>query len=258
MLNYQNSSIYNALDRLKPGFCPNFYFYGISTGLLEKTAIKIIQIIEQKRLIDFKGLMHSFSIIMPYYDSIDKAELFMKRLFDSYSIARDCYDLYKGIIIIECADEWSKFGYNKSLDLLTSFIGDHEEICFIILMPEKRTSKYRDSLFGEFTRNRLWLLYECKTLEIATCIDLFCEKAEKENFTVSAEAKEKLTSLLKNRTEFWTDNESTVNQLIKQIQLNKLVRPDLKKIIQTDDLIFVSGMSEGRDDATIGFNSRIR
>lgn len=75
---------------------------------------------------------------MPYYDSMNSAEQFMNRLLDSYSIARDCYDRYKGIIVIECSEEWSEFGYNSTLEILTSFIGSHEEVCFFILMPEKK------------------------------------------------------------------------------------------------------------------------
>lgn len=138
MANHNVLNRFHIMDMIESGVCPNFYLWGKSISLLEQTAVEFTRIIERKKVIEFKGLMPYFSILMPYYDSVSKAEQFINRLMDSYSIARDCYDLYKGIIVIECSEEWSEFGYNSSLELLTSFIGEHKEICFFILMPEKK------------------------------------------------------------------------------------------------------------------------
>ena len=110
MAKYSYASRFHIIDKLEPGNCPNFYFTGPSVGLLEDTALELVKIMEMRKLIEFKGLFPYFSILMPYYDSFDKAEQFMNRLLDSYSIARDCYDIYKGIIIIECSEECVNLG----------------------------------------------------------------------------------------------------------------------------------------------------
>lgn len=249
---------FHIMDRIQPGMCPNFYLTGRSMGLLEDTAIEMAKIIQTKKLLPFRGLVPYFSILMPYYDSISKAEDFMHRLMDSYSIARDCYDLYKGIIIIECSEKWSEYGYNSSLELLNSFIGRHDEICFLILVPEKNESKYRDSLYGEFTQKRLWLRYECKTLNIEDCISLFCREAENAGYSVDDDAKCKLENLLKTRSEFLVDNRTAVIQLLRQIQLNKTLQPGTNKQISETDFDIISGLSDKSNRSGIGFNAKIR
>lgn len=258
MSNYNLLNRFHIMDMIEPGLCPNFYLSGKSISLLEETTVELTTIIERKKLIEFKGLMPCFSILMPYYDSVSKASQFMSRLMDSYSIARDCYDLYKGIIVIECSEDWSEFGYNCSVELLTSFISKHKEVCFFILMPEKKETRQRDILFGELTKNQLWIRYECETLNILDCITLFCDEAEALGYFVTEDAKDKLVSFLRERSEFLTDNKTTVMQLVKQIQLNKLLNPNISNQICEKDINIVSGLSERINGAGIGFNSKIR
>ena len=255
-INYINRL--NVLDRISPGKCPNFYLNGPSISLLENTAVEIAKIIQKKKLIQFKGLVPCFSIIMPYYDSINSAEQFITRLMDSYSIARDCYDLYKGIIIIECSEDWSEYGYNGSLERLHSFIGNHDEICFLVIVPEKKQSKFQNSLYGEFTKKRLWIRYECKPLNIESCLNLFCHEATCAGYSVTDEAKLKLKNLLQERSEFLLDNKAAVMQLLRQIQLNKMLQPGSNKQIKEDDFNSISGLSDKTNSSRIGFNSKIR
>ena len=255
-INYSNR--FNKIEKLEPDNLPNFYFTGPSVGLLEETASELVKILERKKMISFKGLFSFFSIIMPYYDSFDKAEQFMNRLLDSYSIARDCYDQYKGIIIIECSGEWCEYGYNQSLEQLITFIGKHKEICFFVLMPEKKSVNYKDSIYGELTKNQLWIRYECKTMNIPDCVSLFCNEMEASGYSVTKEAKNKLVALLKDRSEFLTDNKSTVLLLAKQLCLNKLFQSAKNTIICESDLDIISGFVDRKNGAGIGFNAKIR
>lgn len=257
-VSYRNR--FSFIDRIQPGKCPNLYLTGKSIGMLENTAMEMVKIIERKQLIDFKGLMPCFSILMPYYDSINSAEQFMNRLLDSYSIARDCYDRYKGIIVIECSEEWNEFGYNNTLELLTSFIGSHEEICFFILMPEIKESKHRNILFGELTKHQLWIQYICETLSIENCITIFCREAKLKGFSVSEGAVLKLKELLQERNEYLIDNKSVVLQLLKQIQLNRILQPKENDSAQINESDFgiISGLRDRSSGTRIGFNSKIR
>ncbi|OUO76755.1 hypothetical protein B5F53_16020 [Blautia sp. An249] len=249
---------FHIMDRIYPGKCPNFYLSGHSIGLLEDTAMEIAKIIKDKKLLQFKGLVPCFSILMPYYDSMSNAEQFMNRLMASYSIARDCYDVYKGIIIIECSEDWNEYGYNSYMELLTSFIKEHEEICFLMLFPEKNKSKYQDALYGEFTKNRLWIRYRCNTLNVEECIDFFCKEAEFIGYSVTNDTKCKLNKMLHERSEFLVENKKAVMQLLKQIQLNKILQPDSNNLIMEDDLEIISGLSDRSNSFGIGFNAKIR
>lgn len=113
-------------------------------------------------------------------------------------------------------------------------------------------------LFGELTKNQLWIRYECETLNILDCITLFCDEAEALGYFVTEDAKDKLVSFLRERSEFLTDNKTTVMQLVKQIQLNKLLNPNISNQICENDINIVSGLSERINGAGIGFNSKIR
>lgn len=254
--NYTNR--FPFLDKIPSGMCPNFYLRGKSIGLLENTAMEIAKIVEMKKLIDFKGVSPFFSILMPYYNSMNDAVQFMNRLMDSYSIARDCYDLYKGILIVECSEEWSEYGYNSMLEMIASFIESHEGICFIILIPEKKASRYRDSLFAELTKHHLWLHLKCETLDIQECISLFCREAKSIGYSVNDGAIQKLKKLLQERSEFLTDNKTAVLQLLKQIQLNKILQARGNNQIVETDFSIISGLSDKASGAGIGFNLNVR
>ena len=70
--------------------------------------------------------------------------------------------------------------------------------------------------------------------------------------------KQKRLAILRERSEFLTDNKTTVMQLVKQIQLNKLLNPNISNQICENDINIVSGLSERINGAGIGFNSKIR
>lgn len=63
-------------------------------------------------------------------------------------------------------------------------------------------------------------------MKIQECMTLFCEDAERSGYSVTEEAKQKLSGLLETRNEMQLDNETLVLQLIRQIQLDKLMQPE--------------------------------
>lgn len=148
---------FQIMNEIEPGTCPNFYLWGESVSKLEADAKELTAMMEMDKVIPFQGAVKSFSIFMPYYENAGKAEQFMYHLRESYSIARDCYDRYQGILIVECSEEWSKFGYNPCLEQFLHFIREHREVCFLMLMPTEKNAKYQEVLFGEFSKNQLWI-----------------------------------------------------------------------------------------------------
>ena len=232
---------FQIMNEIEPGTCPNFYLWGESVSKLEADAKELTAMMEMDKVIPFQGAVKSFSIFMPYYENAGKAEQFMYHLRESYSIARDCYDRYQGILIVECSEEWSKFGYNPCLEQFLHFIREYQEV-----------------LFGEFSKNQLWIRQKCETMKIQECMTLFCEDAERSGYSVTEEAKQKLSGLLETRNEMQLDNETLVLQLIRQIQLDKLMQPETEKQIGEEDIRTVSGLPEKEmPRKEIGFRAEI-
>lgn len=245
---------FQAMNKIEPGACPNFYFWGESVSKLEADSGELISRMEMEKLIHFQGAVKSFSIFMPYYKNRKEAEQFMYHLWDSYSIARDCYAQYQGIMVVECSEEWSRFGYNLYLERFLHFIREHREICFLILMPTEKKAKQQEVLFSEFSKNELWIYQKCETMDIQECITLFCKEAKRSGYSVTAGAKQKLADLLKVRSEIQLDNKTLVLQLVRQIQLDKLIKLDEKKRIVEKDIRIVSELQDRTQRKEIGFH----
>lgn len=249
---------FQIMNEIEPGTCPNFYLWGESVSKLEADANELTAMMEMDKVMRFQGAVKSFSIFMPYYENAGKAEQFMYHLRESYSIARDCYDRYQGILIVECSEEWGRFGYNPCLEQFLHFIREHREVCFLMLMPTEKNAKYQEALFGEFSKNQLWIRQKCETMKIQECMTLFCEDAERSGYSVTEEAKQKLSGLLETRNEMQLDNETLVLQLIRQIQLDKLMQPETEKQIGEEDIRIVSGLPEKEmPRKEIGFRAEI-
>ena len=69
---------------------------------------------------------------------------------------------------------------------------------------------------------------------------------------------DKLKKLLLQRSEFLIDNKSTILQLLKQIQLNKILQPKESNQINESDFGVISGLSDKSNGSGIGFNAKIR
>lgn len=127
-----------------------------------------------------------------------------------------------------------------------------------MLMPTEKNAKYQEALFGEFSKNQLWIRQKCETMKIQECMILFCEDAERSGYSVTEEAKQKLSGLLETRNEMQLDNETLVLQLIRQIQLDKLMQPETEKQIGEEDIRIVSGLPEKEmPRKEIGFRAEI-
>ncbi len=56
----------------------------------------------------------------------------LKRLKESVSIAKDCYDAYSGIILVECPEEIAKQKEYRVMNLLLDYIRNYEQIEYCI------------------------------------------------------------------------------------------------------------------------------
>lgn len=254
MLRYrsEDKEIINKVRRIK-GPCPNFYVRGTSISAMENLGMRLVDTIEEEELISFKGLVKYFTIKMPYFDDVKTANSFLAHLRNSYSIARDCYDSYSGIILIEMSKEWIKNGYNSAFDLFLNCMLDYKQVCFIVLVPEIKGLEGENVFFSEFTRCGIWMKIQSKTPSIEQCVDLFQKLAKEYGYEVLENAKKILAEKLKMREEIETENIVIVQQLMKQILFNRKLEQDNNKIICENDIAFIAGTGNEFQSIKMGF-----
>jgi len=254
MLRYrsEDNEIINKVLRIK-GKCPNFYVMGTSTSAMENLGVRLAETIEENNLIPFKGLVKHFTIKMPYFDDVKSANDFMSHLQNSYSIARDCYDSYSGIILVELSKEWIKKGYNSTFNYFLDFVLNYEQVCFIILALGVKGIEEEKVLYSEFTRCGVWMKIQSKTPSIDQCVDLFQKFAKEYGFDVLENAKKVLAEKLKIREEIETENIVIVQQLLKQIIFNRSVEQDNNKVIDENDIVFIAGTEKKTQIKKMGF-----
>jgi len=254
----EDEEIFEKIKKIKHGDCPNFYITGNSISSIENLGIKLAKAVKDYNLINYKGIVTYFTINMPYYDDNEKAGVFISRLKDSVSIARDCYDSYCGTVLIEMSEEWSKKGYNPALEIFLDYIQKEKKIHFIILIPLIKYHNNEKILFMEFTRCGIWLKINSYAPTVEQCINLFEDKAKKQGYRVSQNAKQILEDKLKTRDVLKTDNIKIVQQLIKQIVFNKSIQQNKNNVIDTEDIDFVAGIEKNTENKRIGFSANIR
>lgn len=248
----EDHEIFDKVRRIK-GECPNFYITGISIPAMQNLGMKLAETIEEENLIPFKGMVKHFTIKMPYFEDAKSGYDFLSHLKKSYSIARDCYDSYSGIILIEMSKEWIRKGYNSSFNLFLDYLQDCQQACFIILVPETKESEAENIFYAEFARCGIWMKVRSKTLSIEQCVELFQNLAEEYGFQVSDDAKKILADKLKLRKEYAAENMIVVQQLIKQIVFNRSIEQGCNEKISEQDIVFISGTENKKQGTKIGF-----
>lgn len=229
---------------------PNFYITGNSVPALEKLSLEIVRVIKEEKRLSFKGVVPYFTIKMPYFSDQDTARNFLARIKESYSIARDCYDSYEGIIIVEMAEEWSKKGSCSLLHMFLSYVQSYETTCFIVLVPGKE--KKETDFYSEFIQYGIWMKIKSQTPSVKKCVEAFETTAILKGFKVSKEASMLLQKNLEERTETDTENYVIVQQLIKQIIFNRNMEDSENRMIEEKD-IMISNTGNRTSRKKIGF-----
>lgn len=135
--------------------------------------MRIATTIESKRLISFKRAKNKFTILTPFYNDIKGAERFLSHLKNSVSIAQDCYDTFKGVILIELDQEWGNQGYNDSVQILFHYIKKNRDMCFIILFPTIGEDVQNMRFYQEISSCGNWLRVVANFPTPYQCADLF-------------------------------------------------------------------------------------
>ena len=194
---------------------------------------------------------------MPYFKDSNGAEKFMLHLKNSISIARDCYDCFCGIILIELSKEWGEHGFNPSLNRVLEYIRKNSNICFILLFPLSEKCRKEEEFYYELSKCSIWMKIFVKNPLPHECISLFRSLAREQGYNITDEAKDILFKKLKQRDETDIDNLEIVQQLFQQIVFEYNMGMKKDKIICDKDVMYIAGVTKEKEDHKIGFVANI-
>lgn len=195
---------------------------------------------------------------MPFYNDIKGAEQFLSHLKNSVSIAQDCYDTFKGVVLIELDQEWGDRGYNDSLQVLFDYIRRNGDICFVILFPTIGEDVQNRGFYKEISSYGNWIRVVANSPNPHQCANLFKSLVTSRGYIISEEALNVLIETLQQRNEDYLDNIDVVMQLAEQIMLERNLIKNKDVIIDVNDIICISGTTVNKRKSKIGFAADIR
>ena len=242
---------FDQTEKYTKGTCPNLFLSGRSISALERAGLDLAEKIEEKNMIPFKGTVKKFSVLMPYFEDEKDAVNFISHLKNSVSIARDCYDQYRGIVLMELSEKWSEKKINPfALEVILDYIKINPQICFIMLFPITEKGKKVEEFYCELSTCSIWMKVPVETSPIQECVALFCAVAEAHGYYVTEKAEEVLAEKLKQRDEFHLENMEIVKQLISQILFEHALYEEDRKIIDENEVMCIAG-STGKEEKKI-------
>lgn len=235
---------------------PNFFVTGESCVNREKTGLEILNEVCSKKAIDFKGVERFFTIRLPYCACIKDINAFLSNLRDSISIAQDCYDVFKGIVMIELDSEWGTCEHNACIQLLFDYIKMKREICFVVLFPGTMEQDYCTSFYHEISDCGYWILAEAESPTVEYCVKYFEEETHKMGYTINEDIFDVLRMILEKRSQKHTDNLKAVEQLVKRITFERKVMNISETEILKEDILCLSGQQNSKVRIGFGADSR--
>lgn len=229
----------------------HYYFTGKSIPLLEAYGIGLIEKIEKETKMAFKGIVKHFSIVIPYFDGSIGVEKFLCELKESVSIAKDCYDEYSGIILIEFDNEWSIHGLNESIIKVLEYLKSLKQVRFVVLFPY--ASKKEIDLYTALSSVGVWAFVEIGDVDFRAYMEECNRILNEEGFKISDQMQEEICQLLDKRQNEIVDVELILAQWIKQVSLNRRLSENDCKDITMEDIRLLSGVNRKKGNYTIGF-----
>lgn len=253
----KDNRLSNIMDNLAElQCCPNFFITGESAASKEKLGIAVSDEICQRKLINFKGIKKHFSIRLPYCETLKETNSFLSHLKNSISIARDCYDGFRGIVIVDMDSDWTEVGYRSSVKPFFDYVGSHSDICFIVIFPEIKDSDDCKLFYNEISDYGYWIQLEAESPTIDSCVELFKKMVTEAGFKADREVLCTLREVLKTRNQDNISNQEAVEQLAKRIVFERTISDMKKKKIEKDDIMRISGQKNSK--VRIGFVPDIR
>lgn len=237
------NDVKKIMRKIQADKCPNFFLYGESLCMLEQQSINLAKQLEQKCFIRYQGIVKSFTILMPYYETVQEAKKFLNHLNYSLKIARDFYEKFCGTILIEMDSKWAEYGENSALHFFADYMRKKPEICFILLLSGTRDTRGNMEKIGwELSSAGIWMRLPMESPDVDICVGQFCKMANKKGFYVPERTKKALYDQLDKRCEADIDNMEASRLLLEQIIFQRSMTRNCPNIIEPEDIQGMSGV----------------
>ena len=177
---------------------------------------------------------------MPYFADAGGARKFLDRLQASVSIARDCYEEYCGIILLECAEEWGRRGVNEAMRPVMDYLRSLSKVRYILLLPGTADRAKAEALLPAFSIAGVWVLAEAAGLDEDRFLSAVLAAARRHGFKVDEEVQEALRERVPELGS--TDVESVAEEWMLQLSMNREMRGDKGRRISCSDLSCLAGI----------------
>lgn len=232
----------------------HFYFTGKSLPALEKHGFELIDNLQRDSPKAFKGIVKHFSIIMPYFDDTQGAESFLHNLKESVSIAKDCYDIFSGYILIECDKEWSVRGTNHTIAQVLEYIKSLDQVRFFILLPSDN-DKGSEEFYNALTTVGIWAFIKIEEIDFQLYIEKWKSEICDAGFSIESQVLGELCLMLEKRQDGIGDVDDIFSQWLRQLRLNRMIADCDDRKISIDDVSLLSGITTIKNNHTIGFGT---
>jgi len=234
---------------------PCFFIRGNSLPVLETSALGLAETMEEECNMRFKGGVKHFTIRMPYFSDLDGEQKFMEHLKESVSIAKDCYDSYCGLVLVEMDKEWCVRGVNPYFRCLPAYIKSNPQICFIVNVMQSKGAEYVDKLYFELSSAALWMKMNVKEPDSVRWVSIFREAAEEMGYYLSVEAVSLFGQLMETAEVSSYDVKQMVKQMLLQIDFDRYIKRNEDKCIYPEDIKDIANVTVSNKEMRIGFTT---
>lgn len=238
---------------LDNGQTPCFFINGSSElGLLENYALELVRELESN-LGFFKGIVKYFAVKMPHINSSEEQNSFTEKVLESVSIARDCYNEFRGIIVIELDQLWSDSGANEHFSCVNRVFNSFPKNCYIVVAAGKENINKLKSLKSQLSESCILIDAAIPEFDLQFFSNLFVCAALDMGYSVTDAAKNQMKHYLSEMRWVTKDVKRLVMQTLFQIDIAKKLSDD-NRVIDELDVINLPGRSGRLPEKTkIGF-----
>ena len=220
--------------------------------MLENYALELVRELESN-LVFFKGIVKYFAVKMPYINSSEEQNSFNAKVLESISIARDCYNEFRGIIIIELDQLWCSSGANEYFSCVNRMFNSFPKNCYIVIATGKENTNKLKSIKSQLSESCIIIDAALPELDLQFFSNLFVSAALDMGYSVTDAAKNQMKRYLSDMRWLTKDVKRLVMQTLFQIDIAKKLSED-NRVIDELDVINLPGKSERVPEKTkIGF-----
>lgn len=236
---FDNDNIRNSIKYsgylFENDLVPCYFLYGLSDSPAFKSYYRgFVHELEEHLKIPFKGIVKHFLIRMPYMESAREISFFVEKFREAISIARDCYNEYRGIVIIEISSLWLENGINSNFSCLSSLIHEYKNNCYIVTAAGKIKDSVKNDITNTLKESAILIEIKSHVKESQNLSEIFASTAADMGYVITSDAKTMIEKYLSEVCKYSGDIRQLIIQNLFQIDMTKKLSHSEKIITEAD------------------------